>query len=72
MHLRIKVVPRSKKNEVIDLGHNQLKVKVVSPPSDGRANRELIETLARYYRKRKSSITIKKGRASKDKIVEIE
>ena len=72
MQLRIKVLPRSKKNEVIDLGENQLRVKLVSPPSAGRANKELIETLARYYGKRKSSIIIKKGRASRDKIVEID
>jgi len=72
MQLRIKVLPRSKKNEVIDLGDNQLRVKLVSPPSAGRANKELIETLSRYYGKRKSSIAIKKGRTSRDKIVEID
>ncbi|MBE0432044.1 DUF167 domain-containing protein [candidate division WOR-3 bacterium] len=71
MILRVRVIPRSKKNEVIDVGDNRVRVKVVSPPADGRANRELIESLARYYKTSRSSITIKKGIASRDKVVEI-
>ena len=71
MLLHVRVMPRSKKNEVMDLGQNRLRVKVVSPPVDGRANAELIESLARYYDRPRSSITIKKGKASRDKVVEI-
>ncbi len=71
MFLQIRVIPRSEKNEVIDLGNNQLKVKVISPPVRGRANKELIESLARYYKKKKSSITIIKGATSRNKVVEI-
>lgn len=69
--LSVRVVPRSKKNEVIDLGNNQLKVRVISPPVDGRANKELIESIARYYGKSISSITIIKGTTSRVKLVEI-
>jgi uncharacterized protein (TIGR00251 family) len=71
MLLRVRVIPRSKKNEVIDMGNNRVKVNVISPPVDGRANRELIESLARHYKKKKSSITIKKGTTSRNKLVEI-
>ena len=69
--LSIRVIPRSKKNEIIDLGGNRLKVKVTSPPEGGRANKELVESLARYYKKTRSSIIIAKGIKSRDKIVEI-
>jgi uncharacterized protein (TIGR00251 family) len=71
MLLRVRVIPRSKKNEVIDMGNNRVKVNVISPPVDGRANRELIESLAQHYKKKKSSITIKKGTTSRNKLVEI-
>lgn len=71
MILYVRVIPRSKKKEIIDLGDNRVRVKVISPPAEGRANRELIESLARYYGKSKSSITIRKGIASRDKVVEI-
>ncbi|UCD06011.1 MAG: DUF167 domain-containing protein [candidate division WOR-3 bacterium] len=69
--LSVRVIPRSKKNEVSDLGNNRLRVRVISPPERGRANKELVELLARHYRKRRSSITIAKGLTSRDKIVEI-
>jgi uncharacterized protein (TIGR00251 family) len=71
MQLRVRVVPRSRKAEVIDLGNNRLRVRVVSPPAEGRANDELIGLLARHYKKSKSSIIIKKGVKSRDKFVEI-
>jgi uncharacterized protein (TIGR00251 family) len=71
MYLQVRVIPRSKRNEIIDLGNNRLRVKVISPPADGRANKELIESLARYYKKKKSSITIIRGSTSRDKVVEI-
>lgn len=71
MLLSVRVIPRSKKNEIIDLGNNRLKVRVVSPPEGGRANKELVESLARHYKKRRSSIAITKGMTSRDKIVEI-
>ncbi len=71
MLLHVRVMPRSRKNEVMDLGQNRLKVRVVSPPVDGKANAELIESLARHFNRPRSSITIKRGASSRDKIVEI-
>jgi len=62
---------RSKQSEVTDLGNNSLRVRVISPPAEGRANKELIGLLAQHYKKSKSSITIKKGVTSRDKLVEI-
>ncbi len=71
MLLRVRVVPNSRKAQIEELGQNHLRVKVVAPPVRGRANRELIETLARYYNKPKQSVEIRKGSHSRDKIVEI-
>lgn len=71
MIVRVRVIPRSKKSVVLDLGKNLLKVKVQSPPTDNRANNELIEVLARYYNISKSSIKIRRGLKSKEKMVEI-
>jgi uncharacterized protein (TIGR00251 family) len=46
-------------------------VRVIAPPIGGQANRELIETLARYYKTPKQSVEIKKGLHSRNKIVEV-
>ena len=72
MYLRVHVLPRSKKTEIVELAHDHLRVRVLSPPTDDQANKELVAVLARYYNKRKSSIRIKKGLKSRDKLVEIQ
>jgi hypothetical protein len=72
MLVRVQIIPRSKKSTVIDLGKSLLKVRVISPPTDNRANNELIEVLAQYYNVRKSSIKIRKGQKSRNKLIEIE
>ncbi len=71
MYLRIRVTAHAKKAEIIDLGNGNLRVRVVSPPAAGRANRELMEILARHYKTSKSSITIKRGSKSREKLIEI-
>lgn len=71
MLLKIKVLPCSSKNEVIPLPDGSLKIKLKSPPVDGKANEELVEFLSEYYNIPKSSVKIKKGLKSKNKIVEI-
>lgn len=72
MLVRVQVIPRAKKRTVIDLGNGMLKVKVLSPPSNNRANSELTEVLAQYYNTRKSSIKIRKGSKARIKLIEIE
>ena len=72
MLVRVRVIPLSKKSTVVNLGEGLLKVRVLSPPTDNRANNELIEVLAQYYNIRKSSIKIRKGLKSKSKLIEIE
>ncbi len=47
------------------------KVKLVSPPEKGKANRELIEILSEYFNTKKSNIKIVKGEFGRDKMVEI-
>ncbi|MCK4941303.1 DUF167 domain-containing protein [candidate division WOR-3 bacterium] len=72
MMVKVRVIPHSRKSAVIDLGKSLLKVRVLSPPIDNRANNELIEVLARYYNTSKSSIKIRRGLKSRVKLVEIE
>lgn len=72
MYLKVRVIPRAKKSEVIELGDNVLRVKVTAPPVGGRANEELIEVLARHYGTARSSVTIKRGATSRNKVILIE
>jgi len=71
MRLIIKVVPRSSKNEVIEMPDGSLKIKITAPPVDGAANEKIIELLSDRYDAAKSHIHILKGQKGKNKIVEI-
>jgi uncharacterized protein (TIGR00251 family) len=71
MLLWVRVIPRSKKVEVKILKDNSLKVRVVSPPIDNRANEELRKVIAEYYNKKESAVRIIKGLRSQNKLVEI-
>jgi len=59
-------VPRVEEKE------GRLNIWIDVPPVEGRANRRLVEILSEYYGKPKSSVTIKSGLKSRNKIVIIE
>lgn len=46
-NLRVKVVPGARRSEVAGVLGDALKVRVAAPPEDGRANRAVVELLAR-------------------------
>lgn len=72
MKIKIRVLPRSSKNEVIgEMSDGTLKIKLTSPPVDGAANEALIKLLANYFDKPKNKIKIAAGATSKNKIIEI-
>jgi uncharacterized protein (TIGR00251 family) len=50
MTLRVKVIPRSAKTEIVgEMSDGTLKIKIAAPPEKGKANAELIRFLAAYY-----------------------
>ncbi|MBT4547141.1 MAG: DUF167 domain-containing protein [Candidatus Magasanikbacteria bacterium] len=71
--IKIKVLPRSSKNEIVgELPDGTIKIKLKAPPIDGEANTELIKFLSKEWKVSKSSIRILKGKTSKTKLVEID
>jgi uncharacterized protein (TIGR00251 family) len=71
MRIKVKVIPGAPKVQVMVISKEELKVKVVSPPDKGKANRELIELLAGHYGVAKSQIRIIRGETSRNKVIEI-
>lgn len=69
--VKIKVEPRSSKSGIVGLYGDALKVKLTSPPVEGKANRELVEVLARTCGVGKSDVEIVSGKRSKNKVVRI-
>lgn len=68
--LSIKVIPKSGRSELKFEG-NSLKVWLKSAPADGKANEELVRTLADKLGILRSEIEILRGFSSKNKIVDI-
>ncbi|MEW6600523.1 MAG: DUF167 domain-containing protein [Nitrospirota bacterium] len=69
--IKIKVEPRSSKSGVIGPYGDGLKVKLTSPPVEGKANKELIEVLAKEFGIPKKDVEIISGQSSKNKIVRL-
>jgi len=71
MRVSVKVQPKASKEEVIEGDDGSLKVYLKAVPTDGKANKALIEILARYYKVKKAAIQIVTGKTTRNKIVEI-
>lgn len=67
----LKVMPGSRKNAFHD-ENGLIKVYLTAPPVDGKANKALINFLARHFGVRKSGVKIIKGLKSRRKTVSIE
>ncbi len=70
MRIKVRVVPRSRQEKIVLLDEG-LKVYIREPAIDGRANKKLIEVLAKHYQVKKYNIAIIKGHNSRDKVVNI-
>jgi len=72
VELRVKVVPKSSRNEILGpMADGTLKVRIAAAPDKGRANAELCAFLARHYGVPKSAVTILSGQTSPRKLVRI-
>jgi len=73
LYLRIKVLPKSPKTELIDtLADGTLKIRVAAPPEKGKANKELIHFLGKHYNVPKNAISILSGKTDALKLIKID
>ncbi len=67
----VRVIPRSSKSEIIGEHDGDWKVKLSSPPVEGKANKELIKILSKELKVSKSEVEIISGETSKSKRIQI-
>lgn len=65
------IQPRSSKNEIVGLQDDFIKIKVTSPPIDGRANKQFLNILGEKLKINKSMIEIIGGSKSRRKTIKI-
>lgn len=71
MEFRIKIISQAQHNEFVGWQNNTLKIKINASAEKGKANKELINFLAKKWHIPKSSIIIRKGEKSRTKILQI-
>jgi uncharacterized protein len=65
------IQPRSSKNEVTGIYKDALKIRLTSPPVDGKANKACLQFFAKWLGISPSKISIAKGISSKNKTIEV-
>lgn len=78
-YLRIKVIPKSSKNEIVGIQQDEtefgpqttIRIKIKAAPEKGKANKELIEFLSEALDISKQQITIISGHTSQLKLLKI-
>jgi len=70
MRIKVKVIPNAKLNK-IDKVEDVYLVRVTAPPVSGKANKAVIEFLAKHFDVPKSDVDIVKGMTSRVKIINI-
>ncbi len=72
-YLRIKVIPKSPKNELVEtMADGTLKIRIAAAPEKGKANAELTKFLAKHFNVTKQSITIVSGKSDPLKLIKID
>jgi uncharacterized protein (TIGR00251 family) len=69
--LSILIQPNCKKNEIQGIHSGKIKMRIHSPPIEGRANEELILYLAEVFHLKRNQIEIVKGHLTRHKQVKI-
>jgi uncharacterized protein (TIGR00251 family) len=67
--LRLHVQPRAASNGIAGIQGSMLKLRLTTPPVDGKANKAVIAYLAKLFHLPKSAITLKSGQQSRSKTV---
>lgn len=72
VYLKVRVQPRAHKSMIQKTGEQEYKVWVVSPPAEGRANKEVVDLIASHLHVPPSRVKISKGEKSRQKTVILE
>lgn len=71
-YLRVKVLPKSPKNEVVDImDDDTVKIRIKAVPEKGKANKELVRFLAKELDLPKERVQIISGKNDPLKLIKI-
>lgn len=65
--ISVRVSPRGSRSEIIGVKDGQLRIKTTAPPTDGKANKDVIRQLAKIFKVPPSRVVLRKGAAARNK-----
>ncbi len=68
---RVRVQPGASKNEIVGMQEDVLKIKISAPPVQGKANKVLIQFLAKQLGVKRSQVEILSGHTSRIKTIHV-
>jgi uncharacterized protein (TIGR00251 family) len=71
VRVRVRLTPRAHADRIDGVAGTALKVSVIAPPVDNRANEAVLRLLAREWRLPRRDLSIAAGGKSRDKSVQI-
>lgn len=69
IYIKIKVIPKSSKNEILNVTDGLLRIKVTAAPVKGAPNEAVIKLLAKEWGLKKSQIAIVNGKSQRLKLL---
>lgn len=69
--LQVHAVPGAKQTQVLGLHDGALKIRIASPPIDGRANAVLVHWLAEQLGLSKREVVLMQGQSSRRKVLDL-
>jgi uncharacterized protein (TIGR00251 family) len=72
VRISVQVHPGAKRNEIVRVEDSVWHLKIAAPPTEGKANKELIEFLSEILDISKSRITIERGTTSRRKLIALQ
>ncbi|MHB8453451.1 MAG: DUF167 family protein [Acidiferrobacterales bacterium] len=69
--LRLRIQPRARRDEIVGMHGDCIKVRISAPPVEGLANARLVEFLAECFGVAKSSVILLHGRSGKTKLARV-
>lgn len=71
IRVAVQATPNARRNEILGIAGDALKIKLQAPPVDGKANETLMRFLADMLDVSKSSVVLTQGQTSRRKVLEV-
>ena len=70
--MRVRLAPGSKRDRLLGIHGDALRIAVSAPPERGKANEALVELIAKELDLHRSAVSLQSGHTSRDKRVRIQ